>query len=97
MAKADTIQTLHPDPAKTNKVISEEKYHFIRKHLLAILKHSEPTQLEMMGALHEQVKDHFDGSPHWYGETVKLDLEARGLVERTGKKPVRYRLSTRKK
>jgi hypothetical protein len=28
----------------------------------------------------------------WYGETVKLDLEARNILERTPTKPVKYRL-----
>lgn len=92
MPKGPTIQTLHPDPSKTNKIISEEKYTFIRKNMLALLKTMEPAHLELMEALHARVKDEFDGSPHWYGETVKLDLEARGIIERFGNNPVRYRL-----
>jgi hypothetical protein len=28
----------------------------------------------------------------WYGETVKLDLEARKIIERTPSKPQRYRV-----
>jgi hypothetical protein len=31
----------------------------------------------------------------WYGETVKLDLKARKIIERTGTKPERYRLLKR--
>lgn len=31
------IQTLHPQPGKTNKNISLDKYNFIRKNLLAVL------------------------------------------------------------
>ena len=86
------FQTLHPIAGKTNKLISAGKYDFIRTHILALLKGWEPFHLELMEALHERVKDEFDGSPHWYGETVKLDLEARGLIERFGSNPVRYRL-----
>lgn len=96
MPKFTTIQTLHPDPKKTNKVISEEKYLFIRDNMLALLKKSEPTHLELMEALHARVHAQFDGSPHWYGETVKLDLEARKVIERFGTNPVRYRLCKKK-
>ncbi len=77
----DKIQTLHPDPSKTNKRIDKDKYDTIRASLLSVLKGRELT-------------DHFKGGVQWYGETVKLDLEARNLIERTGKKPEKYRVST---
>jgi hypothetical protein len=35
---------------------------------------------------------HPDGGVQWYGETVKLDLEARKIIERTGKNPEKYRM-----
>lgn len=88
----ETIQTLHPDSSKTNKKIDLEKYVQIRDVLLAILADSEPTHTEMMEALYNKVKDNFEGGVQWYGETVKLDLEARALIERFGNKPERYRL-----
>lgn len=91
-APAELIQTLHPDKAKTNKRISLEKYTFIKTHLLAVLKKTSLTHTELMEALYQRVKDDFEGGVQWYGETVKLDLEARGLIERTGKKPELYRL-----
>lgn len=90
--KKETIQTLHPDNSKTNKKIDLEKYVQIRDTLLAILADTEPTHTEMMEALYNKVKDSFEGGVQWYGETVKLDLEARGLIERFGNKPERYRL-----
>jgi hypothetical protein len=34
----------------------------------------------------------FEGHISWYAETVKLDLEARGVIERTKSKPEKYRL-----
>ena len=89
--KKETIQTLHPDSSKTNKKIDLEKYVQIKDTLLAILADTEPTHTEMMEALYNKVKDNFEGGVQWYGETVKLDLEARGLIERFGK-PERYRL-----
>jgi hypothetical protein len=45
-----------------------------------------------MESLYQRVKDSFVGGVQWYGETVKLDLEARGIIERIGAKPERYRL-----
>lgn len=95
MAKSSTsktIQTLHPEPGKTNKKIDLEKYEVIKKHLLKILRKEELTHTELMEQLYQQVKDFFEGGVQWYGETVKLDLEARQVIERTREKPVRYRL-----
>ncbi|WP_255068267.1 hypothetical protein [Lacihabitans sp. LS3-19] len=88
--KPETIQTLHPDKDKTNKKIALEKYLVIRNVILEILNESEPTQMELMEAIHERIKGNFDGNAQWYGETVKLDLEARELIKRTKSKPVRY-------
>jgi uncharacterized membrane-anchored protein YjiN (DUF445 family) len=90
--KKETIQTLHKDPAKKNKVVDLEKYILIRDAILEILADCEPTQAELMDQLKEKIDQSFEGNVPWYGETVKLDLEARELVERVGNKPVRYRL-----
>ena len=90
--KPEQIQTLHPDPAKTNKKIALDKYNSIKENLLAILAKQEHTHTDLMEALYEKVKDSFEGGVQWYGETVKLDLEARNLIERTKEKPVKYRL-----
>ncbi len=90
--KAAQIQTLHPIAGKTNKKITLDKYEIIRDQLIQILQSSEPTHTELMELLYQRVKDSFVGGVQWYGETVKLDLEARGLVERIGNKPERYRL-----
>jgi len=92
--KKETIQTLHPIVGKTNKIIELTKYVFIRDTLLAILSNnSEPTHTELMEVLYEKIKDNFVGGVQWYGETVKLDLEARKLIKRTGSKPDRYKLA----
>lgn len=94
---ANLIQTLHPDKSKTNKKISLEKYQTIRDALLSILKKKELTHTELMENLYQLVKDHFEGGVQWYGVTVKLDLEARKIIERTGMKPEKYRLKLSKK
>ena len=90
--KVEKIQTLHPLPGKTNKAIARDKYEYIKSHLIAVLKKGECSHTELMERLYERVKDEFVGGVQWYGETVKLDLEARGMVERVGNKPERYRL-----
>lgn len=90
--KVETIQTLHPDPARSNKKISLAKYQQIKVQLLAILATGSCTHTELMERLYENVKDVFEGGVQWYGETVKLDLEARKLIERTNDKPQKYKL-----
>ncbi len=88
----EKIQTLHPEAGKTNKRISLEKYNVIKETILSILKDCEPTHTELMEQLYQNVKDTFEGGVQWYGETVKLDLEARKVIERTKSKPEKYKL-----
>jgi hypothetical protein len=95
--KAAQIQTLHPQPGKTNKCIAVEKYNVIKENILSILKNAELTHTELMEQLYNNIKDSFEGGVQWYGETVKLDLEAREIIERTGTKPERYRLRKMKR
>ena len=92
--KAESIQTLHPQAGKTNKKISLEKYTIIRENIITILAGSERTHTELMEDLYSRVKDSFEGGVQWYGETVKLDLEARQIIERTKTKPEKYKLKT---
>jgi hypothetical protein len=89
---SEKIQTLHPDKNKTNKKISVDKYNTIKDNLLKILRIEELTHTELMERLYQNVKDTFQGGVQWYGETVKLDLEARKIIERTGTTPEKYRL-----
>ncbi|MBK8517989.1 MAG: hypothetical protein IPL55_17410 [Saprospiraceae bacterium] len=88
--KVEQIQTLHPNPDKTNKRISLKKYNIIRGNILKILENAELTHTELMEQLYERVKDTFEGGIQWYGETVKLDLEARKIIQRTANKPEKY-------
>lgn len=92
--KEEKIQTLHPVPGKTNKSISLDKYNKVKEIILSILQGTELTHTELMEKLYDQIKDDFEGGVQWYGETVKLDLEARKIIERTATKPARYRLQT---
>jgi hypothetical protein len=91
---ADKILTLHPEGKKGVK-IDGEKYQIIRDTIVAILeKQPEITYQEINRQAIIQLKDHFKGSISWYVVTVKLDLEARGIIERIPKtNPHRIRLS----
>ena len=86
----EKIQTLHPVPGKVNKMIAAHKYELVKKNLLAILAKEEPTHLELMEALYQRIGKTFDGGVQWYGEVVKLDLEASKIIGRTKTKPERY-------
>lgn len=90
--KAEVIQILHPIACKTNKKISLDKYTIIKENLLSILFKFELTHTELMEELYSRVKDNFESGVQWYGETVKLDLEARNIIERTTTKPEKYKL-----
>ncbi len=90
--KIEQIQTLHPDPTKKNKKIALDKYNTIKENLLVILARHELTHTDLMEALYARVKDTFEGGVQWYGETVKLDLEARNIIKRTTTKPIKYKL-----
>lgn len=90
--KGEKIQTLHPQAGKTNKLISLEKYLVIKENMLSILSNTELTHTELMERLYENIKDTFEGGIQWYGETVKLDLEARAIIKRTHSKPEKYQL-----
>jgi hypothetical protein len=78
----DTIRTLHPEK-KQGVNISREKYEIIRKAILSALhKQNELTFMNLSRAVEKEVNGTFEGSVTWYVTTVKLDLEARGVVKR---------------
>ena len=78
----DIIHTLHPEK-KQGVNISKEKYEIIRKAILSTLrKQKEMTFMNLSRAVEKEVNGNFDGSVTWYVTTVKLDLEARGMVKR---------------
>ncbi len=89
----ERIQTLHPLEGKVNKKIALDKYLFIRDHLVVILTDFELTHTELMEELFSRINGKFEGGIQWYGETVKLDLEARKIIERTKSKPEKYTLN----
>ncbi|MFK7921230.1 MAG: hypothetical protein AB8H47_04700 [Bacteroidia bacterium] len=78
----DRILTLHPE-GKAGVNISRDKYEQMRSAIVDIVKEKDTIGFSEMGdLLTSRLKDNFNGSIMWYYTTVKLDLEARGEIER---------------
>ncbi|MEM6345756.1 MAG: hypothetical protein AAF927_17820 [Bacteroidota bacterium] len=88
----DRILTLHPE-GKAGVSISRDKYEQMRSAIVEIVEEKQSVGFSEMGdMLTSRLKDSFEGSILWYYTTVKLDLEARGEIERfklKGKQMVR--------
>jgi len=89
----EKIMTLHPE-GKKGVNLTKEKYNTIREFILNTLKEAGElsfTELTLMA--NESLSETFDGKVTWYVVTIKLDLEARGEIERVkGKKTQHLRL-----
>ena len=89
----EKILTKHP--AKKHGVsISKKKYNLIRKSIIQSLRtQGKLTYSDLAIAVKKKLKGSFEGSIPWYVESVKLDLEARKVIERIPRtKPQLYRL-----
>ena len=79
----ERILAQHPDPTKQGVRISKAKYNVVRAAILESLVATGPlTFSDLNQAVATRLADGFDGSVSWYVTTVKLDLEARGEIER---------------
>lgn len=86
MTQPEMVQALHPDRAKNGTRVTKSTYEAYRAALLATI----PTAAEGIAFtdLSQAVTPHLSPevlsstSPVWWVTTVKLDLEARGLIER---------------
>jgi hypothetical protein len=89
----EKIMTLHPEEGKSGVNISKRKYDVIKETIVASLRaHGVMTFTGLNKDVHDKLA-HFDGSISWYVTTVKLDLEARHVVERIpGTRPQQLRL-----
>ena len=87
----EKILTKHPQ-GKTGRNISRETYETLKTAILAALRKKELTHDELFEQLNKTLKGKITGNISWYGETVKLDLEARKIIERSGSKPQTYRV-----
>ena len=89
----ERIMTLHPN-GKQGVNIDKAKYALIKQAILASLAEQGEMPFSQLGeAVATCLSEPFDGSIGWYTTTVKLDLEARGEIERVpGKSPQVVRL-----
>src|SRR4051812_28494808 len=87
----EKILTKHP-LGKSGKNIDRTKYDTLRNAILSALRKNDLTHSELFSRINMTLKGKFSGDINWYGETVKLDLEARKLIERTASKPQKYQL-----
>ena len=88
---AEKILTKHP-LGKSGRIIDRKKYDTLKKAILSALRKNDLTHTELFSRLNKSLKGKFSGNISWYGETVKLDLEAKRIVERTASTPQKYRL-----
>jgi hypothetical protein len=79
------ILTLHPQ-GKHGVNIDQEKYDLIKSSIIEILKTNKEISFgEMIQIIESSLAGKFDGSISWYVVSVKLDLEARGIIRRLPK------------
>lgn len=94
----EMIQALHPDPQKRGPRVRRRAYEAYREALLQVIPaHPEGVPFgELAAAVASRVPAEVraETSPGWWATTVKLDLEARGLIERVPG-PGRQRLRRR--
>lgn len=87
----EKILTKHP-LGKSGKNISKPIYESVKQAILSALRDEELTHTELFQQLNKSLKSKVAGNISWYAETVKLDLEASKLIERTSSRPEKYRL-----
>jgi hypothetical protein len=93
----DRIMTRHPELGKSGVNVDRQKYYVIREVILESMRaHDEITFKDLVRDVRRKLEGTFDGSISWYVTTVKLDLEARGIIERIpNSRPQRLRLVER--
>ncbi|MDX9856251.1 MAG: hypothetical protein RBT76_00500 [candidate division Zixibacteria bacterium] len=93
---SETILTRHPQ-GKAGVNILARRYHAVRDAIVAELSSvHDMAYKELAARVYGRLKGTFDGNVPWYVVTVKLDLEARGVIERLdGISPQRLRLKKR--
>ncbi|GAB5490667.1 MAG: hypothetical protein Phog2KO_08820 [Phototrophicaceae bacterium] len=79
----ERIMTLHPQ-GKKGVHIAKAKYDAVKDAILNILEEQEIVIFSELMELVGEKLPNFDGSIGWYTTSVKLDLEARDIIERLG-------------
>lgn len=91
----ERIMTLHPKGKKGVNIL-KRRYEFIKDYILkTVEEHGEITYELLDDMAGKELRDSFDGKVAWYIVSVKLDLEARGIIERIPKtSPHKIRMKT---
>ena len=86
------ILTRHPE-GKQGVNIRREKYDAMKVAILRSVRSRGEAPLQVVREeVQNDLQGSFEGSVSWYLTTVKLDLEARGILERVpGKRPQRIK------
>ena len=87
----ERILTKHPQ-GKSGKNITKQNYETLKKAILSMLRNKELTHTELFDELEKRLRPTFSANINWSGETVKLDREAREIIERIGSRPEKLRL-----
>ena len=81
----ERILALHPEAGKSGVNISRKKYDMMREAIVdALAQETHPSFQDLRKAVEVRLESRFEGSIGWHYTTVKLDLEARGIVVRIG-------------
>lgn len=81
----ERVLTLHPQGKKGVNIL-KSKYDQMAETLLEIVQENgEITYQDLNDIAIDRLTGNFDGRIPWYVVTVKLDLEARGILERIPK------------
>jgi hypothetical protein len=85
------VLTKHP-LGKSNKPVGKRDYDTFKAAILSALRREELTHTELLNELTKSLRGKFSGNVGWHVMVVKLDLEARKVIERTSASPQKYRL-----
>lgn len=78
----EKIITRHPE-GKKGVNISKEKYDTVKSAIVESLREKgELSYTELTKQVAQKIFGNFSGSIPWYVVTVKLDLEARGIIKK---------------
>jgi hypothetical protein len=91
----ERILTKHPQ-GKTGKNITKQTYETLKKAILFTLRNKKLNHTELFDELEKRLGPIFSTNIYWFGETVKLDLEAREIIEIIGSRPEKLRLKRMK-
>ena len=81
----EKIMTLHPKGKKGVNIL-KRRYDQVKDFIIETIKaYGEISYEDLNDLAHEKLAPNFDGKVNWYIVTVKLDLEARNIIERIPK------------